>query len=236
MLAGFFLDGYGRVGFIALPIFALIALLRGWQCVTNQAPTIVSRSSNEIKGLITEHVWRRTILMVIIIFTSYSIGNTLITFLPKLFTEQNFNQSIVGLLSGSYVLGGVFGGLTGGYLGDRFSKKYVIGFALLISSLPLLMILNFSGWTQGAWLFWAGFFTTMPHALLVLMAQSLIPNKKGMASGLVLGFMFFSGSLGSTILGYTADRIGLATMLGNLWILGVVASITAFLLPTESPS
>ncbi|MEM7333175.1 MAG: MFS transporter [Chloroflexota bacterium] len=233
VLAGFFLDGFGRAGFLALPILALIALLSGWQWVTNQSPVFEQKTQITKTKSTKLNIWRRAILMIIIIFTSYSIGNTLITFLPKLFTEQNYNQSIVGLLSGSYVLGGVFGGLAGGYFGDHFSRKIVIAVSLLLSSFPLLFILDFSGWTQGFWLFLAGFLTTIPHSLLVIMAQSLFPNKKGMASGLVLGFMFFSGSLGSAILGYTADRIGLVNMLSNLWVLGLVAAITAFLIFEE---
>ncbi len=230
IIAGFFLDGFGRIGFLALPIFALSALVAGWQWIANQGlPSSIQPKQSQETTVSTENQgWRRGILMLIIIFTSYSIGSTLITFLPKLLTEQNFAQTTVGLLSGSYLFGGVFGGLAGGYLGDRFSKKYVIGFALLLSAFPLFFILSFDGWTQGFWLFLSGFLTTIPHALLVIMAQSLFPNKKGMASGLVLGFMFFSGSVGSAILGYTADNIGLDTMLGNLWILGLIASVTAF--------
>ena len=233
ILAGLFLEGFGRIGFIALPIFALIALFNGWQWITNSPTPSVKQSNSPQTHTPLTKIGQRSTLIVIIILCSYSLGSTLTIFLPKLFTELDFNQSVVGLLSSSYLLGGVFGGLVGGYLGDKYAKKQVIGLSLLLAIIPLYFIFAFSGFTQAIWLFCAGFFGIMPHALLVLMAQSLFPNKQGMASGLVLGFMFFSGSVGSTILGYTADQIGLELTLNNLWILSLIAAIAAFLLPKE---
>lgn len=234
VLAGFFLDSFGRTGFIGLPILALIALISGWQWIQN-GETAVNQSSksNPTTSQPAARNWHQAILIIITILTAYSIGNTLMIFLPKHFTELNMSQSVIGILSGSYLFGGAFGGILGGYLGDRFPKKWVIGLSLLFACVPLFFILTFNGFTQGIWLFWAGFFAGMPHALLVLMAQSLFPNKQGMASGLVLGFMFFSGSVGSTILGYTADRIGLAMMIENLWLLSLIAAVAALLLPNE---
>lgn len=234
VLAGFFLNAYGRVGFLALPMMALVALVSGWHWLTNKPNTPIHQYTSQKPAQVATRNGRRAALIIIIILTAYSISSTLTIFLPKLFTELNYSQSAVGILSGSYLFGGAFGGIVGGYLGDRFQKKWVIGISLLLASLPLFFILSFTGAAQVAWLVTAGFFAGMPHSLLVLMAQSLFPTKQGMASGLVLGFMFFSGSVGSTILGYTADTIGLATMLGNLWLLSLTAAIVAFLLPTEN--
>ena len=236
VLAGFFLERYGRVGFIALPIMALVALVSGWRWVRDHASENGSQEAEvslktEAEREKDPKSWQRGVLIVIIILAAYTTSITMFTFLPKLFTELNYRQDVVGLLSGMYLLGGPFGGVLGGYLGDKYASKYVIGYSLLGAVIPLYLALTFTGFPQAFWLLVAGFFSGMPHALLVLMAQSFFPQKKGMASGLVLGFMFFSGSLGSAILGGVADNVGLQTMLSNLGLLALVAAIAAFLLP-----
>jgi hypothetical protein len=52
-----------------------------------------------------------------------------------------------------------------------------------------------------------------------------------MASGIALGFMFFSGSVGSYFLGIVADNTGLAAALQGTAALPLFAALTALLLP-----
>jgi FSR family fosmidomycin resistance protein-like MFS transporter len=63
------------------------------------------------------------------------------------------------------------------------------------------------------------------------MVQSLLPGRRAFASGLTLGLMFFSGAVGSYLLGVVADEIGLATALQALILLPVVAILGTLLLP-----
>jgi FSR family fosmidomycin resistance protein-like MFS transporter len=80
----------------------------------------------------------------------------------------------------------------------------------------------------------AGFFGGMPHSILVLMAQSLMPGRRAFASGMTLGFMFFSGAIGSYLLGIVADQVGLALTLQYSALLLVVAFVAALFLPRHS--
>jgi predicted MFS family arabinose efflux permease len=54
-----------------------------------------------------------------------------------------------------------------------------------------------------------------------------------MASGLTLGFMFFSGAVGSYFVGLIADNIGLATTLQRLALLPFIAILVAVWLPRQ---
>jgi FSR family fosmidomycin resistance protein-like MFS transporter len=83
-------------------------------------------------------------------------------------------------------------------------------------------------------LFLAGFFTGMPHSILVLTAQSLFPGRRAFASGLTLGIMFFSGAVGTYLVGIIADEIGLANALQSLAILPLIAAFAGLFLPRKS--
>jgi FSR family fosmidomycin resistance protein-like MFS transporter len=71
----------------------------------------------------------------------------------------------------------------------------------------------------------------MPHSILVLMVQQLLPGQRAMASGVALGYMFFSGSLGVLLVGFVADQIGLALALQLTAVLAIVAFIATLFLP-----
>ena len=50
-------------------------------------------------------------------------------------------------------------------------------------------------------------------SVVVVLAQSLLPNSRALASGLTLGFMFASGSLGAYLFGLAADFYPLPNVL-----------------------
>jgi len=94
--------------------------------------------------------------------------------------------------------------------------------------LPLYWYIPMSGGAQAGLLLIAGFFTGMPHTILVLTVQSLFPGRRAMASGLALGFMFFSGSVGSYFVGLIADDVGLAVALQGTAVLPLIAALASY--------
>jgi predicted MFS family arabinose efflux permease len=80
-------------------------------------------------------------------------------------------------------------------------------------------------------LLFAGFFGGMPHSILILRAQSLLPGRRALASGLALGFMFLAGSVGAYLVGVAADSVGLALTLQALAFLPLLAVAASLLLP-----
>jgi len=77
----------------------------------------------------------------------------------------------------------------------------------------------------------SGFFVGMPHSVLVIQVQSLLPGRRALASGLTLGLMFFGGSVGSYVLGVVADQIGLGMALQWTAALLPIGALAGFLLP-----
>jgi FSR family fosmidomycin resistance protein-like MFS transporter len=77
----------------------------------------------------------------------------------------------------------------------------------------------------------AGFFGGMPHSILIVQMQALMPSRQALASGVSLGFMFSAGAIGSYFLGVVADQIGLATALQGIGLLPLLGIGAALLLP-----
>ncbi|MCP5094291.1 MAG: MFS transporter [Chloroflexi bacterium] len=241
LLTGILLARYGRTGYILLPLLSLIAFISGWQWITdkNRAHSHQGTKKQQVAvetAARPARFWRRAILLSMLILTSYTTSIGAITFTPKLFAELNYDPSYVGLLAGLLTMGSAVGGVVGGSLADRFQGKYVIMFGLLASAIPLYLYVPAQGAMQAIWLLIAGFFNGMPHTILVISVQFLFPKRRAMASGIALGFMFFSGSVGSFFLGLVADKVGLAVALQGTAVLPIIAAIIAYFLPKNEAS
>lgn len=118
------------------------------------------------------------------------------------------------------------GTLFGGPLGDKFGRKYVIWFSVL-GAAPFTLLLPYAD------LFWTGTLSVIIGIIIssafpaiLVYAQELLPKKLGMVSGLFYGFAFGMGGLGSALLGYTADHIGIERVYeicAYLPLIGIVA-------------
>ncbi len=239
VLAGMMLDAYGRPGYILLPILALTAVASSWRWLID-APDVHKKAEATVV-VVPEtavphppHFRRRIFVLSLIILASSTASIAIITFTPILFTEQGYDQSLIGWLSGLIMMGSAVGGVVGGTLGDRIEGKWVILLGLIGSILPYYFFVPASVPWQAILLLLAGFFGGMPHTILVIMVQSLLPKQQAMASGLALGFMFFSGAVGSYFVGLIADRIGLGTTLQGLALLPLIVVFIAIWLPSQT--
>jgi FSR family fosmidomycin resistance protein-like MFS transporter len=70
-------------------------------------------------------------------------------------------------------------------------------------------------------------------SITLLAAQRLLPGRTGLASGVILGLGFVSGSLGVPITGALADRTSIPTALTLSLVLAVAAAIVTAVLPAS---
>lgn len=234
VLAGILLEWLGRPGYVVLPAVAVVALIssiRWLQNVTSDRPesTAVATSPRRLPTF-----WRRIFALVIIIMTINTISFTTINFAPKLFIERGYDPLYVGMLGGLIMLGSAVGGFFGGMLADRWNGRMTILLAAVLAILPVYLYVPVEGAGRFLLLLLAGFFIGMPHSVLVLMMQGLLPGRRAFASGLTLGFMFFSGSVGSYFVGLWADQYGLALALQYIAGLLIFTILAALLLPRET--
>jgi FSR family fosmidomycin resistance protein-like MFS transporter len=72
-------------------------------------------------------------------------------------------------------------------------------------------------------------------AVTIVVAQELMPQFVGLASGLILGLGFGTGGLGTAFSGFLADRFGLYSVMWVLALAPVLAALlAAFIRPAKS--
>jgi FSR family fosmidomycin resistance protein-like MFS transporter len=121
------------------------------------------------------------------------------------------------------------GTLIGGFMGDRFGRKYVIWFSIL-GVAPFTLLLPYTD------LFWTitlsviiGIILSSAFSAIVVYAHELVPGKVGMVSGLFFGLAFGMGGLGSALLGKLADSTSIYYVFKVCAFLPLLGVITGFL-------
>ena len=112
------------------------------------------------------------------------------------------------------------------------NKRRVTAIALSLASIPLYLV-SVVGWSP--WLFvlvpLSGGLTGATHSIIVVLAQRMIPTGMAMASGMILGFMFASGAVGTFLSGYLADIYGVPMVFQLSALIALVAAGLALSLP-----
>ncbi len=154
---------------------------------------------------------------------------TSITFLPKLFQDRGYSPAAYGLIASVYMAGSALGGVTGGFLADRWGRRRTILWTLLAAVVPMHYYPVAVGFILYPLVLLAGAFNGASHSVIVVLAHALLPRRRALASGLALGFMFASGAFGSYIYGLVADVYPLAAVMqtnGVLCLLAAMLSLT----------
>jgi FSR family fosmidomycin resistance protein-like MFS transporter len=153
--------------------------------------------------------------------------------LPKFFADQNFEPATYGFLVGVFSTTLAIGTLVGGILGDRMTHRTLLMWASAFTAPFTYAMLFVDGGLYLLLAGVAGFLVGIPHSVLVVMAQNLLPKRQGLASGAVLGFMFATGAAGTGIVGWVADYTGMAASLHGVALLPIGATIAAFFLARQ---
>lgn len=241
ILAGLVLVLFGRPGYLILPVLAGTALLIGYRWSSNRTAQIragldVPEGTQESQTKVDRpsKLLRTVLSLMTIIIATSTVSLATINLGSKLFTELGYGALYVGLITGIYMLGSAAGGIVGGTLGDRYGRRLPILVGVLGAFLPFFFYISAPALARPPLLLLAGFFGGMPHSVLVIAAQSLLPGRRAFASGLTLGLMFFTGAVGTYVLGVIADEVGLAIALRNAAFLLLLAAVAALLLPKQN--
>jgi len=235
ILAGGVLDLFDRPGYLLLSLLCMVAFLGGWRYLVDdvrterKTPDTAPRVSAPRK--IPASLLRIVPALAVIIISYNTVSHAAQNFAPKLFTELGFSPSYVGWIAGLFMMGAAIGGVVGGGLADRFGGRPVIALSMLGAIAPIYLYIPAPDALRFPLLFLAGFFGGMPHSIVILMVQGLLPGKRAFASGLTLGAMFFSGAVGSYILGIIADHTALDQALQGTALLPILGAAAALLLP-----
>ena len=129
----------------------------------------------------------------------------------------------------SFLAAVAIGTIIGGPIGDRFGRKYVIWFSIL-GAAPFTLFLPYVN------LFWTVFLAILigiiiasAFSAILVYATDLVPGKIGMIAGLFFGFTFGMAGIGSAVLGWAADKVGIEYVFKLCAYLPLIGIITVFL-------
>lgn len=157
-----------------------------------------------------------------------------VAFVPLLFEQKGWDPAAYGTITSSYWIASAFSGLFFGRLADRFDRRKVMMLSMICSAPAFYFLPAYDGALAFGLAIAAGGFSGGAHSLIVVMAQDLIPMRKGFASGAILGFIFGTGAIGTLVIGAVSDQIGLSTTFHIVAVMLAVAGVLSMLLPRQS--
>jgi FSR family fosmidomycin resistance protein-like MFS transporter len=237
LLAAFVVVPLGRTSvawFALIPLLGMVLLTavgRWYSGQLHQAKLRkATRGAAAAPGMSRGTIAMAVTVLLTLIFSKYfylASINTYYTFylMEKFHVSLETAQLLLFLFLGSVAVGV----LTGGPIGDRFGRKFVIWYSIL-GALPFTLMLPYAN------LFWSGVLT-VPIGLILasgfsgilVYAQELLPGRVGMISGLFFGFAFGMGGIGAAVLGKLADMTSIGVVYQVCAFLPVLGLLTVFL-------
>ena len=175
-------------------------------------------------------------VLIALVFSKYFYLASLTSYYT-FFLMSRFHLSVRSSQLHLFVfLGAVAAGtFTGGPVGDRIGRKYVIWCSIL-GILPFTLVLPYAN------LFWTGVLSVViglvlasAFSAILVYAQELVPGKIGTISGLFFGLAFGMAGLGAALLGRLADATSIGFVYKVCSFLPVIGLLTAFLPDVEAP-
>ena len=240
MVSGILLQ---RMGLDALPLMALamapaVILMALWLKDPMAEPDHVHTSAPATgKRRVSRGTVSAVAIFLLVVILRSTTLQSFMTLLPKFLADMGLSSGEYGIMVGVFVFAGALGTFAGGFLGDRYSRRLVIAISLL-AGVPfvLLLLANYDNRLYFVAAIGAGALLSIPHSILLIIGQDLLPRRKGMMGGIVLGLMFASGAATTWIAGWFADRVGLGTVLYVLAFFPIAAAASALLLPKTRPA
>jgi FSR family fosmidomycin resistance protein-like MFS transporter len=200
-LLGF--EGYYPV--MVIGIFASVVMFIKFKDIPlavkqREAPSI-GKTCREMKGVLAP-------LAAIVLFRGFmhaSMG----AFLPLYIIQKTNDIWLAGISLSIYEAAGVAGILTIGTLSDRFGRKKMLLFCLVVAPMALLLFLNASGWLQFPFLILSGFSLLSTTPVMLAMIQEYSQDGSSAANGVFMMISFLARSAVVVLVGFVADMIGL---------------------------
>lgn len=180
--------------------------------------------------------WNGFFRLCLSIFTRSIVGNGIATFVPLYWVFVLMQSQEAGSLMVTFIsIASAITAFLGGRLGDRFGYRkviqtsYVFVFPLIVLLLlvknvvfatiivMLIIITNSAG-----------------HSPAIVLGQSYLPRRVGLASGMTIGLAVSMGGMCSPLLGRIGDNYGLTTTFYIVAGISVIGFLMTLLIKKES--
>lgn len=213
----------GTLGLIVPGILMGVILLLSLSWLTTPIHAAFTRTKKEVKPTLTRKEWIPLLLLIAIVTVRSWVQLGLLSYIPFYYiTYLNGDPLYAGKLVSTFLMAGALGTLLGSPLADRWGHRKFLSVSLILVFPLLILFYN----TEGPFLFIAlaisGMVLVSSFGITVVMAQAIIPQRLGMASGLMVGFAIGAGGVGVTLLGVIADHWGVPMALKTIFVLPLI--------------
>ncbi len=244
LLAAMLVIPYGQhaIGwFVVAALIATVLLARigSWySLLLSEVRTSHRKIVSGVSNLPEKTVSMAMGILILMIFSKYFF-NACMTSYFTFYLIEKFDVSIqtsqVCLFA--YLAAFAIGTLAGGFLGDRYGRKYVILFSIL-GAAPFTLIMPYLNltWTIVTSVI-TGLIIASAFSAIVVYATDLKPDKVGMVSGIFFGLMFGLGGIGSAFFGWLADLTSIEFIFKvSTWLplMGIIALFLPDIRPARS--
>lgn len=245
LLAALIVLPYGQhaVGWFAgAALLAAVLLLRvgNWYSLMLTGPNTPLRNRTITPCTLPRTKIRHAMwILVVMIFSKYFYTSCMTSYFTFFLIDRfgvTVQQSQLCLFA--YLAAFATGTLLGGFLGDRYGRKYVILFSIF-GAAPFALALPYLN------LFWTitmsilvGLIIASAFSAILVYATDLMPDKVGMISGIFFGLMFGLGGIGSAFFGWLADHTSIEFIFrasSYLPLLGIIAMLLPDIRPAAGP-
>jgi len=170
-------------------------------------------------------------IMFLIMFIRSLVITSFMSFMSILFTAKGLTMHRSGIAISTFLICGSVGGLIGGYLADKISRKIIIACSSIIACPLLLWFLKADGNFAMILLGLSGMVILAASAVNVLIVQRLCPDMAGSIAGISMGFVWGSAGLMLPVVGYVADHYSMETSLRIAAYMLPIAGMLVLVLP-----
>lgn len=228
-VAGWLFGLNGALGL--LPLCALALVPTAMMLVAPGLPAEPPSAKRVAGTAARSAVWLVAAFVALVAVRS-SIQAAYSAFLPSLFAERGWSATWYGALAGTFMFAAAVGNVISGAAADRYGMRMAT-VGPLVLGVPAGLVCLWSPTPLAAFVACAlaGLLIGGQHSVLVVHAQRLLPARQGFAAGLILGFTFAAGGIGTWLGGLAADSVGLLPVMQAITLLGLPAALLALTLP-----
>ena len=225
------------LGFDALPVVIIPSLLCTALILTQKRTIAIprlehtARQADVTKTSVGSYVSLFLVVAIVVMRSWTQMG--LLSYIPFYYINYLKGDPVfAGNLIFVFLACGAAGTLIGAPFADRWGHRFFIRLTMLLATLNLpLMFVPFIA--NSYLLFFVlgveGMLLISTFSVTIVMAQRLLPNRLGVASGLMVGFAIGTGGIGVTLLGIVADNFGVPIALESIMILPFIGFLLSLI-------
>ncbi len=226
ILALLLVTSFGLKGTLGMAIPGILiggVLFFSLSWLTTPVQAAFTQAKRGVKQPLTRSEIVPLFLLIAIVTVRSWIQLGLVSYIPFYYINYlKGNPLFAGKLVSTFLMAGALGTLLGSPVAEWWGYKRFLSVSLLLAFPLLLLFFYVEGLLLYVILAFSGMILISNFSVTVVMAQAILPQRLGMASGLMVGFAIGTGGVAVTLLGTIADHWGVPMALKTIVVLPLV--------------